>query len=63
MPLRNQFESEAEWLDHLRLYFAAKALPIIHSQNVAGGELRFSETARCAYAMADAMLVAREAKS
>jgi len=46
----------------LRDYFAAKALPIIRSQNVASGERRFSETAREAYSMADAMLAAREVK-
>ena len=44
----------------LRDYFAAAALPIMRSQNVACGERNMSKTAHDAYRMADAMLKARE---
>ena len=71
MPLRNQFESEAEWLEHMRMYFAAKALSAIYKDYWEGVRLHeFScddETwpmnlAMDSYRMADAMIAAREAK-
>ncbi len=77
MPLRNQFESEAEWLEHMRMYFAAKAMHAeLMTCGVPGeacdalvraikktGESPEDHIARVAYEMADAMLAAREAKS
>jgi len=66
VPLRNQFESEAEWLEHMRMYFAAKALPAYLSHVSDGGSAILSrcyaEAAKEAYEIADAMLGAREAK-
>ena len=70
MPLRNQFESEAEWLDHLRLYFAAKAMAglwanqqwMVNAHNATGKGPAYC-IAKAAYESADAMLAARETKS
>lgn len=54
----------------LRDYFAAKAMPsaiahelAIRGAQIAPGEFRYDSVAKAAYAMADAMLKARENKS
>ena len=77
MPLRNQFNSEAEWLNHLRLYFAAKAMhselmtagvpgdacnALVHEAERNGREVE-AQIACNAYQLADAMLAAREVQS
>lgn len=73
MPLRHQFETEAEWLEHLRMYFAAKAMQglmsvpderVYRTPNQQTYEewqagIYAKDAATC-YAMADAMLKARE---
>ena len=58
MPVRSQFETEAEWLDHMRLWFAGQALPTaVDYFNVHDG---IDEAAEWCYKIADAMLEARE---
>lgn len=68
MPLRNQFNSEAEWLEHLRMYFAAKAMQATITALAGWGPLEFlrdidtDKVAEFASKQADAMLAAREAQ-
>jgi hypothetical protein len=66
MPLRNQFETEAEWLEHLRIWLAAHALPIVFSEarsqpgyDRCYTEVLVSVAAEWAYATADAMIAER----
>lgn len=73
MPIRSQFETEAEWLDHLRSWFAGQALAgqLASFANatwldaaIAAAETRgigFPEhVAGSCYDLADAMLAERE---
>lgn len=70
MPKRNEFATESEWLEHLRIYFAAKAMGgELASQSQETGEYTdkmsdegYLSCAKRFYRMADAMLKAREAK-
>lgn len=59
MPIRDQFKTEKEWLEHLRLYFAGLALIGMLKDSVRTEELINTYTSR-AYQYADAMLKARE---
>ena len=59
MPNRPDFETEEEWLEHLRLWFAGmfmnaleSSLPIWHGN--------YAIIAESSYYMADAMLAERE---
>lgn len=55
MPIRSQFQTEQEWLEHLRLYFAAKAMQA-YLQNVATGaelERKFDKQGEVANATGD----------
>lgn len=49
MPMRAQFETESQWLDHLRLWLFEQLLDGLHTV----------ELPEWAYAAADAMLVER----
>ena len=61
MPTRTQFESEAEWLAHLRLWFAGKALGGILACNLDYPETngKKSGVAAVCYLYADAMITER----
>lgn len=60
MPLRNQFETEAEWLEHLRLYFAGQALiGLVTTPET--DDATFDEIATRSWNLADAMLRQRSA--
>ena len=65
MPVRSQFASEEEWLAHLRLYFAAKAMQtiLVGYEKQKEDKLEITEwldAAKDSYDMADAMLEARK---
>lgn len=66
MPRRSQFATEAEWLEHLRLWFAGQALGALVA--FAGRDAKTTwdentpEIVDTAYAIADAMLAERERK-
>lgn len=61
MPIRSQFETEAEWLDHLRSWFAGQAiadiLATVHPMSIE--QEANAKLAGMAYAIADAMLAER----
>lgn len=59
MPTRPQFETEKEWLEHLRLWFAGQALA---GDLAATPNFRpsIAGSAERAYAYADAMLAERQ---
>lgn len=62
MPIRHQFNSEEEWLEHLRIWFAGQALVGILSGLAMGAKdepNRAMFLSQCAYEMADAMLAER----
>ena len=63
MPLRNQFNSEDEWLKHMRMYFAAASITSVISvcstDTKKDGESIAELFARKAFEIADAMLAAR----
>ena len=61
MPLRNQFDSEAEWMQHMRMYFAAKAMQGICAHHDTWGFI-VDEIVGQSYAIADSMLAAREVR-
>ena len=58
MPLRAQFDTEAEWLDHLRLWFAAVAMRTIKMTPYSPKAMSI-----CAYQLADEMIAARVSPS
>ena len=64
MPLRHQFKTEDEWLDHLRIYLAAKAMAafITGGQDDGAAYKHSGKCAEWAYAQADTMLEAIAAK-
>ena len=60
MPIRPQFETEAEWIEHWRMWFAGQALAGQLSDGA--GVWVAKDCARQAYAYADAMIEARKVK-
>jgi len=68
VPKRNEFATESEWLEHLRIYFAAKAMEAslnavetANTDSFATSDVR-KNVAVNAYAMADAMIAARKSQ-
>jgi hypothetical protein len=68
MPIRPQFETEAEWIEHLRMWFAGQALPAViayaleNPSRIAADETGNvgPEVCRLAYETADGMIKARK---
>lgn len=62
MPIRSQFDTEAEWLEHVRMYFAGQALAgeLASQSHESTWRLSAAEilASRC-YQFADAMLAER----
>jgi hypothetical protein len=54
MPLRNQFNTDEEWLAHLRLWFAGQALPALVDLME-----KQADIPSVAYSLADAMIAER----
>jgi hypothetical protein len=60
MPIRAQFETESEWIDHLRMWFAGQALASLGRDKTLSPVV-FDKVSTWAYALADSMLAARKA--
>lgn len=65
MPIRSQFETEEEWIAHLRMWFAGQALAAMSAELKRNEEYgtAMHGLASKAYVIADAMLRARESQS